>query len=102
MAGPSGTRPPRLRFHAVTVVPCADACAQALSLGNVRLLSVEAPRLPMAGCDRPHDCDCRFKHHDDRRAGPRRRGHPAGATEPATRLDRRLLRGRRTTDWPED
>jgi hypothetical protein len=98
MAGYSGTRSSRLRFHAVTVVPCTDACPGAMSLVGVRLLSAAAPpRLPLANCDRPDRCDCRFKHHDDRRAGQRRR---VMRTPPLG--ERRSVQGRRASDWPED
>ena len=102
MVGYSGTRSTRLRFHAVTVVPGTDACPQAQSVRNVRLLSAEEPRLPMAGCDRPDQCGCRFKHHDDRRAGQRRRVDRTGGPRPATTPERRSVLGRRATDWPED
>jgi hypothetical protein len=97
MAGYSGSRSSRLRFHAVTVLPGADACPDARSLLGVRVLSAEAPRLPLAGCDRPDQCDCRFKHHDDRRAGQRRR---VTRTPPVG--ERRSVQGRRATDWPTD
>ncbi len=101
MVGHSGTRSPRLRFHAVTVLAGADACPQAQSVRNLRLLSAEAPRLPMVGCDRPDRCKCRFKHHDDRRAGPRRRVDRPIDPRAAT-TERRTVLGRRTTDWPDD
>ena len=100
MVGYSGTRSPRLRFHAVTVLPGAEACPQAQSVRNVRLLSADAPRLPMAGCDRPDQCKCRFKHHDDRRAGQRRRVERS--VDRATTPERRAVLGRRATDWPDD
>jgi len=96
MGGYSGTRSSRLRFHAVTVMPGADACPQACSLHGVRVLSADAPKLPMAGCDRPELCDCRFKHHDDRRAGQRRR---VSRTPPLG--ERRAVQGRRADDWHE-
>ena len=93
MAGPTDSRSPRLRFHAVTVEPGADACAQAESVRGLRLLSAEAPRLPMRGCDRPDDCGCRFRHHDDRRVGPRRVERSNGVRD-----ERRRLPGRRAVD----
>ncbi|HET9693188.1 MAG TPA: hypothetical protein VFP48_02295 [Steroidobacteraceae bacterium] len=101
MAGYTGTRSPRLRFHAVTVVPGAGACPQAESVRGLRLLSAEAPRLPMGGCDRPDQCDCRFRHHDDRRAGPRRVERTTNPRQPGA-PERRSVRGRRAADWPED
>ena len=103
MAGSTTTRSARLRFHAVTVMPCPDACPQARAVQNVRLLSAETPpRLPMAGCDRPERCDCRFRHHDDRRVGPRRRVERAMGSNPYELDERRAVRGRRDTDWPDD
>lgn len=97
MAGYTKTSGPRLRFHAVTVVAGGDACPQALALQDVRLLSADAPRLPMRDCDRPERCECRFQHHDDRRAGPRR---DVAHGQTTTQLpDRRKLRGRRATDF---
>lgn len=102
MAVPLKPRPVRLRFHAVTVVAGANACAQAKALKDVRLLSPEAPRLPIVGCTNPAGCTCRYQHHDDRRAGPRRLGlrnvRPGAGTEEANR--RRLL-GRRDSDYDE-
>ena len=97
MVGYRGTRSPRLRFHAVTVMPGADACPQACALLGVRVLSADAPRLPIVGCDRPDRCDCRFKHHDDRRAGQRRR---VSRTPPLG--ERRSVQGRRAVDWPDE
>lgn len=100
MAGYTKTSEPRLRFHAVTVIAGDGACPQALALKDVRLLSADAPRLPMRDCDRPERCECRFQHHDDRRAGPRR--HAAQTPDAAQVPDageRRKLRGRRTTDF---
>ncbi|HWJ07517.1 MAG TPA: hypothetical protein VNS57_17200 [Steroidobacteraceae bacterium] len=100
MAGYTKTPVPRLRFHAVTVIAGEDACVQALALKDVRLLSAEAPRLPMRDCTRPEHCDCRFQHHDDRRAGPRRGAAHAQTTTPLPDTgERRKLRGRRATDF---
>ena len=92
------TRIPKLRYHAVSVVCGADACAAAKQLKNVRVLSAEAPRLPLSACDCPATCACTYRHYDDRRAGPRRareRGQLAG---PWAMTDRRRSTGRRETD----
>ena len=89
---------PRLRYHAVSVVCGPNACAAARQLGNARVLSPEAPRLPLANCDCPGECQCTYRHHDDRRAGPRRakeRGELAG---PWAVTERRRWGGRRATD----
>jgi len=103
MAGPLKPRTNSLRFHAVSIVPGAKACAQVKALTNVRLLSLEAPRLPIVGCANPDSCRCRFEHHDDRRAGPRRSGLRASMQETmSTGDDRRRSRGRRESDYAED
>ena len=101
MAGYTKTSIRRLRFHAVTVTARDGACPQARALKDVRLLSADAPRLPMHDCDRPDRCECRFQHHEDRRAGPRREtGHAAaGVRLPPETGERRKLRGRRATDF---
>lgn len=92
------SRTPRLRYHAVSVVSGPRACDAAKQLKNVRVLSAEAPRLPLATCDCPATCTCTYRHFDDRRAGPRRareRGQLAG---PWAMTDRRRSIGRRETD----
>lgn len=92
------SRIPRLRYHAVSVVGGPNACAAAKQLKDVRVLSAEAPRLPLAACECPATCACTYRHYDDRRAGPRRareRGQLAG---PWAMTDRRRSIGRRETD----
>lgn len=94
---------PNFRFHAVTIIGGANCCAAARDLQDVRMLSADAPRLPLAICDQPGTCTCRFQHHNDRRAGPRR------ITEIRENVrrqfhahDRRDRRGRRDSDFEED
>lgn len=60
------------RFHAVSIRFGANPCSKARQLHGQRFLSAAAPRLPVDGCDAA-DCDCRFVHHADRRAGDDRR-----------------------------
>lgn len=87
-------------FHAVSVVTSYDgkACAAAKSCEGVRFLSAEAPQLPMKGCDST-TCGCRYQHHDDRRAGPRRRADVWAGTGPMwSGQEQRRSRGRRSTD----
>jgi len=94
---------PKLRFHAVSIVSGERGCAAAQALKNVRLLSADAPRLPLANCDQPGSCTCRFQHHSDRRVGPRR---ITEIRENARRQfhahDRRDRRGRRDSDFEEE
>ena len=98
MAGSS----PKLRFHAVSVIANAQGCAAAQALKNVRMLSADAPRLPLATCDHPDTCDCKFQHHDDRRAGPRRATETRkSASRQFVKHDRRDRRGRRESDFED-
>ena len=91
-------RIPRLRYHAVSVVSGPIACAAAKQLENARMLSAEAPRLPLANCDCPGTCRCTYRHHDDRRAGPRRARERGKLAGPWAMTDRRRSIGRRETD----
>ena len=74
MAGLPKPQPPRRRFHAISIVAGPNPCAQVKALVDTRLLSLEAPRLPLVGCTNPGGCRCKFQHHEDRRSGPRRSG----------------------------
>jgi hypothetical protein len=89
---------PRLRFHCVTVVAGVNACPASLAFTATRLLSADAPRLPLAGCDRPELCSCAFRHFNDRRAAPRRAGERGELADPWAVTDRRRQRGRRAMD----
>lgn len=53
-------------FHAVSISPGANACDTCRGLSEVRFLSVQAPPLPLPGCDL--GCRCVYRHHADRRA----------------------------------
>ena len=100
MAGIPGSRPLRLRFHAVAILPGPRACDFVRALKGQRLLSLEAPRLPLIGCSCATQCECRFQHFSDRRAGTRRtdeRGDTGNVVSP----DRRRAPGRRNTDVTE-
>jgi hypothetical protein len=91
----------RLRFHAVSIVPGKQCCAQVQAVQGVRLLSAEAPRLPLVGCTMGPTCQCRYQHHEDRRGGPRRSGlrSPMSGQWVATGGDRRRSGGRRDSDY---
>ncbi len=90
------------RYHAVSV-QCGPACAAtSLTLEGRRFLSAEAPVLPQPTCS-PANCQCRYVHHDDRRAGFDRREYDVWnsilTADPV--VERRRNRGRRTSDYPE-
>lgn len=89
---------PRLRFHCVSVVAGANACPAALAFTTSRLLSAQAPRLPLASCDRPDLCYCGFRHFDDRRVGVRRARERGELADPWAVTERRRQRGRRAMD----
>jgi len=89
---------PRLRYHAVSVACGPNACNAAKQLKKVRVLSADAPRLPLANCDSPATCRCTYHHHDDRRAGPRRAKELGQLADPWAVTERRRRGGRRETD----
>ena len=84
-------------FHAVSILPGEHACAAAFRATGQRFLSREAPTLPLPTCD-AFDCACRFTHHKDRRAGPRRRNDFGLMSSPHAGPNRRHRIGRRATD----
>jgi len=84
-------------YHAVSVLPGTDACAAAYRFSGQRFLSRQAPRLPLPSCDAA-TCGCRFKHHKDRRSGPRRNSDVGMIMTGYSGRERRKSRGRRATD----
>lgn len=60
-------------FHAVAVSPGRNgACAAAMTCAGKRFLAMNAPTLPLRGCDAAQ-CQCRYVHYDDRRQDDGRR-----------------------------
>lgn len=59
-------------FHAVSIEPGDNACRAAQELKGKRILSSEAPSLPLPDCTLV-DCQCHFRHHQDRRSHTDRR-----------------------------
>lgn len=71
-------------YHAVSIRFAEGACAAAKGMTGRRFLATTAPRLPLPECDAA-TCECRFAHHEDRRAAKDRRspfaaGNLSGAT----------------------
>jgi hypothetical protein len=91
------TRKPASQWHAVTIVLQTSSCAAAAMCRNTRYLSREAPRLPLSNCSNPGACPCKFKHHEDRRTGPRR-GSDVGSGGDKPNTEKRRNRGRRAKD----
>jgi hypothetical protein len=84
-------------YHAVSILPGKNACDAVFRFSGRRYLSRQAPRLPLPACD-AFNCTCRFKHHKDRRAGPRRTSDIGLITVMWNGPERRRAGGRRTTD----
>ena len=88
--------PKKSQWSAVSLVPGTKCCTAVKAAARRRWLSPVAPRFPLPGCDMK-TCECRYQHHADRRAAPRRRADRdalprqyEGKERRATRRDRRL------------
>ena len=84
-------------FHAVSIIAGPNACGAAHRFAGHRFLSRQAPRLPLPTCD-AFNCQCRFKHHQDRRSGARRRSDIGLLPANYAGAERRNMRGRRRDD----
>jgi hypothetical protein len=94
---PVKPRPLETQFHAVSIIPGDNACSAAHRFTGHRYLSAGAPRLPLPSCDAPL-CTCRYKHHKDRRSGPRRHSDMGMMSGLFNGSERRRSRGRRADD----
>lgn len=84
---------PTDNYQCVEVRFGTDACDAVRKFEARRLLSGEAPEIPVPGCDAA-ECSCRYVHHKDRRHGERR-NHAAYHPPTTTGRDRRTKRDRR-------
>ena len=93
--------PPRSAqsWHAISVISSAQSCPAARALRGTRFLSSQAPPLPLKDCNQRSACTCTYKHHKDRRAGPRRASERSGLTRATPPAERRVKRGRRQSDF---
>jgi hypothetical protein len=96
-AKPPPPPPSTTQYHAVSVIPGNKACAAAYRFSGQRFLARQAPRLPLPTCDARH-CECRYKHHKDRRSSPRRSSDMGMMAGTFQGTERRRTRGRRSTD----
>lgn len=86
------------RWRAVSIIPGERCCRSAQRCGSHRWLSTQAPRLPLPACDAAV-CDCRYRHHPDRRSRSRRRVDREEIARHFEGTDRRRAdRGRRASD----
>jgi hypothetical protein len=96
---PPARTPPKEPWHAVSVVPGQLACPSARSAKGRRFLAAEAPQIPLPDCESTWRCKCTYRHHPDRRAGPRR-AVELGSFNRFDGIDQRRLAGRRAEDAP--
>jgi hypothetical protein len=91
----------KLKYHCVAVIAGVRGCAAAKALKDQRMLSADAPRLPLATCEWPAECRCTFRKFDDRRVGPRRAGERGMLASPWVNTERRRKGtvGRRESDF---
>jgi hypothetical protein len=85
-------------WHSVSIVRGRQACAAVLKLNGRMWLSAEAPQLPIQGCDKP--CDCRYRHHADRRSANRRETSGLISAPPPKQGERRSGRTDRRNKEP--
>jgi hypothetical protein len=84
-------------FHGVEIIGGSSCCGAARALAGERILSADAPRLPLADCSHPKRCRCTYRHYTDRRSDARREWD-IGLPERFREDERRSGRGRRVTD----
>lgn len=98
---PVPAKPAPSPFHAVEIVSVGACCQAARQAREVRFLSKDSPpTLPLAACDFPAACRCRYRHHEDRRSFNRRASDQVwGSASPVpSGRERRRSTGRRATD----
>ncbi len=88
-------------YHAVAIRPGRRVCEGVKELNGQRILSNEAPMLPLPDCDIV-DCGCSYVHYKDRRCGKDRRSpFNSGGLSAATgkfQVERREAPERRQED----
>ena len=90
-------------YHAVAIYCTRNSCQAALDKQFERHLSSAAPLLPLPDCDRPDQCECRYKHYKDRRSDSRRASdHGLSNKKNPNAEERRSLKSRRAEDFDED
>jgi hypothetical protein len=90
-------------FEAVAIQHSGEACQAAQDASGRRYLCSGAPLLPLADCDRPDSCACRYARFPDRRGGPRRKSEGAlpSVEHQVSRQEARDNQGRRGDELGE-
>jgi hypothetical protein len=91
---PRMSQPPR-PFQAISIFRGVVCCPMAKQFSEHRFLARDAPPLPLAGCNMPERCECRYLKHKDRRTGERRLVDFSLANAMYSGAERRLFAGRR-------
>ncbi|MGB7990122.1 MAG: hypothetical protein WCF44_12035 [Candidatus Methylophosphatis roskildensis] len=81
-------------YHCVAIRSRGVVCVAARTLVGKRLLSSEAPTLPVPGCTAAN-CRCSYVHYDDRRADDRREIYRSRQLHDDLRPERRMRKDRR-------
>jgi hypothetical protein len=91
------------KYPAVTIVVSeTDPCPSVMLLVGQRLLSTEAPLLPLIDCT-SRECTCTYRHYVDRRGGSRRIDEKSVVKKFHKGIEKRVRqRGRRAEDLMED
>ena len=95
---PARTTPRINAYQAVSISSRTTCCAAAAETRGVRFLARQAPALPLANCDRPKDCACRFQKYDDRRDGSRRTLYLSSLVQSYPGREKRQAQSRRKSD----
>jgi len=58
---------PKSEYRAVSIKQGFFPCEAVQDLGEQRFFPQNCPRLPLPACSAGKECECRYKHHEDRR-----------------------------------
>ena len=87
-------------FHCISIHYGSSACDAVKEFEGKRVLSGDAPVLPLPACD-VAQCHCKFHHHEERRTGERRGAYNKAVediTSSTMQLQPRQKADRRTTN----
>jgi hypothetical protein len=85
-------------FQAISVHHGVVCCRAAKEASGVRVLTRNAPPLPLAGCTMPGSCKCQYIKHGDRRGEARRMVDFGIKQQLFAAKEQRFRRGRRSRD----
>ena len=89
--------PKKSPWHAVSIVRGHRACEAVCRLDGQRWLSIEAPPVPVTGCNSAQ-CSCHYRHHEDRRLKDRRESFLVASLPPPQGERRSRYTDRRLED----